>query len=146
MQAMRTDQIASNVPKIVYDADCGFCSGLARRFGSVFRRRGFEFIGLRSWLDSLSDKERQRETIDEMRVVARDGRIFRGADAVLYLLRQVPLTWLFGQLGRLPGVHDLLRRAYASIARRRYCFAALDRGGRDTSCENKPQSRSANSA
>lgn len=56
-----------------------------------------------------------------MRVLTRDGCVFGGADAVIFLARQVwwmrPLAWI----ARLPGATAVLRSLYRRVAARRHC-------------------------
>ena len=59
------------------------------------------------------------ELVAEMRVITSSGRVFGGADALVYLSNEVykPLFWLT----RVPGVKPLLRSGYWFIARNRDC-------------------------
>src|SRR6476469_3387883 len=97
---------------ILYDADCRMCRDLMRRFEKTFTSRGFAFAPL-----PLEPGERPTE----MRVRTADGRVFGGADAVIFLAGYVfwglPLTWF----ARLPGAKRLLHRIYRQIASRRTC-------------------------
>jgi predicted DCC family thiol-disulfide oxidoreductase YuxK len=99
---------------ILYDAECGMCRNMMRRFERTFTSRGFVFAPLQ-----LELKPGERPT--EMRVRMADGRDFGGADAVLFLAGFVwwgqPLWWF----ARIPGAKRLLRRIYREIAFRRSC-------------------------
>ena len=99
---------------ILYDADCRMCRDMMRRFERTFRSRGFVFAPLQ-----LELKPGERPT--EMRVRTPDGRLFGGADAVLFLAGFVwwgqPLKWFV----KIPGAKRLLHRIYREIASRRSC-------------------------
>src|SRR5437868_2861432 len=56
-----------------------------------------------------------------MRVLTSDGRDISGADAVIFLGRQIWWTWPFVPLARLPGTHKLFDRGYRWIAAHRGC-------------------------
>ena len=106
---------------ILYDGDCRFCTASARRFDRIFRRRGFLFLPLQTnWvLKRLGLKP--GAPLEEMRVLTCDGRDIGGADAVILLARKIWWAWPFFALARLPGMRDILNRAYRWIAARRGC-------------------------
>ena len=99
---------------ILYDAECRMCRAMMRRCEKMFTSRGFAFAPLQ-----LELKPGERPA--EMSVRAADGRVFGGADAVLFLAGVVwwgrPLRWF----AKLPGAKPLLRRIYREIATRRTC-------------------------
>jgi predicted DCC family thiol-disulfide oxidoreductase YuxK len=99
---------------ILYDADCRMCRDLMRRFEKTFTSRGFAFAPLQ-----LELKPGERPT--EMRVRSADGRVFGGADAVIFLAGYVSWGLLLTLLARLPGGKRLLHRIYREIASRRAC-------------------------
>jgi predicted DCC family thiol-disulfide oxidoreductase YuxK len=112
---------------IFFDRDCSFCSDLARRFASVFAKRGFHFEPLQQpWvlerLGLTAD-----EALEEMRVLTTDGDVFGGADAVVFLAQQVWWGSPFAALARFAFVHRLLDRSYRWVAAHRTC--ALKHGG-----------------
>jgi predicted DCC family thiol-disulfide oxidoreductase YuxK len=106
---------------IFYDGQCSSCREFARRFKNVLAARGFTFEPLqREWVRRRLNLT-EEETLEEMRVLTREGEVFGGADAVILLARQiwwaVPLSWL----ARLPSVRARLHRLYRWIAARRTC-------------------------
>src|SRR5450432_266972 len=88
---------------IFYDGQCGFCSSLAHRFERVFERRGLHFTSFQASPDP------QRMDLDpgtrppEMRVQTVDNRSLGGADAVVFLSRQVWWGTPLALVARLPG-------------------------------------------
>src|SRR5271163_2837879 len=112
---------------LFFDAECGFCTRIARWLAPILRRRGIAVAPLQDArvgaLLGLSPIELMRE----MRVLLPDGQQHGGADAAVAMAREIwwarPLTWL----ARVPGVMPRLRRLYHWLAARRHCAA--------TSCE-----------
>jgi predicted DCC family thiol-disulfide oxidoreductase YuxK len=106
---------------ILYDHDCRSCTASARRFDQIFRRRGFFFLPLQtSWVMNRLGLE-PGTPLEEMRVLTAGGHDIGGADAVIFLARQIWWVWPFAALAQLPGMHKLLDRAYRWIAAHRGC-------------------------
>ena len=107
-----------------FDAECGFCTRIARVLAPIVRRRGMDVAPLQDprvrALLGLSKTDLMRE----MRVVMAEGTHSGGADAAVALAREFwwarPLVWL----ARVPVVMTALRRIYRWIAIRRHCTAA----------------------
>ena len=108
---------------VCYDADCGFCTRIARWLAPILARRGLAVAPLQDPrvgpLLGLSSPDLLRE----MRFLLSDGTPSGGADAVVALAREIwwwrPLVWL----AKLPGAMRLLRAGYRSIAANRSCAA-----------------------
>jgi alginate O-acetyltransferase complex protein AlgI len=82
-----------------------------------------------------------------MRLLTADGYDIGGADAVIFLTRQIWWTWLFAALAQLPGMHKRLDRGYRRIAAHRVCDhircspeeqRSLDRRFRKSATEKPP--------
>lgn len=106
---------------IFYDADCSSCRELALRFEAFFGDRGFHFAPLQDeWVQRRLNLTKA-QALEEMRVLTSAGQVFGGADAVIFLARQIwwarPLTWMT----RIPFVHAILHRVYRWVAARRSC-------------------------
>jgi predicted DCC family thiol-disulfide oxidoreductase YuxK len=106
-----------------FDAECGFCTRIARVLAPILRRRGLDVAPLQDPrvrdLLGLS----QSELLREMRVVMADGTHRGGADAAVALAHEIwwalPLVWF----SKTPGGLKLLKWAYYRIAARRHCAA-----------------------
>jgi predicted DCC family thiol-disulfide oxidoreductase YuxK len=106
---------------ILYDGTCRSCAASARRFDSIFRRRGFLFLPLQTnWIMDRLDLE-PGAPLEEIRVLTADGRGIGGADAVVFLARQFWWAWPFAALAQSPAMHKLLGRGYRWIAAQRDC-------------------------
>jgi predicted DCC family thiol-disulfide oxidoreductase YuxK len=132
---------------ILYDGACRSCAASARRFDRLFRRRGFLFLPLQTnWIMERLDLE-PGVPLEEMRVLTVDGRDISGADAVIFLGRQIWWTRPFAVLAQLPGLHKRLDRGYRRIAAHRVCDQircslegqrSLDRRFRKSATEKPP--------
>jgi len=104
-----------------YDAECKFCRDLAERFRERLLRRGVGLAPLQTdWVRELLGLA-PGELPDEMKLLTKNGKIIGGADAVVYLARYFWWGWGLRLVAHLPGARFVLRRAYAALARRRYC-------------------------
>ena len=106
---------------ILYDGACASCSASARRFDRIFRRRGFFFLPLQTeWVMQRLGLE-AGAPLEEMHVLTNEGQDIAGADAVIFLARQIWWARPVVALARLPGMHALLDRSYRWVAAHRGC-------------------------
>ena len=106
---------------IFFDENCSFCRDLALRFDSLFARRGFRFEPLqRNWVQKRLNLT-QEQALEEMRVLISTGEVFGGADAVIFLLRQLWWAAPLAAVARLESFHALLDRSYKWVAAHRTC-------------------------
>jgi predicted DCC family thiol-disulfide oxidoreductase YuxK len=114
---------------VFFDADCQFCTRIARWLSPILQRRGMALAPLQdprvAELLGLSGAE----LLYEMRFMRCDGNVYGGGDAIVAVAREIwwahPLVWL----SRIPGMMDLLRKAYRWIAARRSCAATTCSAG-----------------
>ena len=108
---------------LFFDAECVFCTKIARRLQPILNRRNLAVAPLQdprvATLLGLSHENLMRE----MHLLMSDGTRYGGADAVVALARQIwwarPLAWL----AAIPGVMRLLRAGYRYVAANRSCAA-----------------------
>lgn len=106
---------------IFFDEGCGSCRDLALHFESVFAKRGFHFEPLqRSWVQKRLNLTPD-QALEEMRVLTSAGEVFGGADAVIFLARQLWWAAPFASVARFASVHALLDRSYKWVAAHRTC-------------------------
>jgi predicted DCC family thiol-disulfide oxidoreductase YuxK len=108
---------------LFFDAECGFCTCLARWLAPILARRGFAVAPLQDpRVGALLGMSRP-ELLRELRFLLSDGHHYGGANAVLAMAREIgwarPLVWL----ARIPGVMPLLHAAYRWVAAQRSCAA-----------------------
>lgn len=106
---------------LFFDAECGFCTRIARWLAPVLSRRGFAVAPLQNpRVGPLLGLSRP-ELLRELRFLLSDGTLYGGADAVLAVARQIgwasPVVWL----SDFPGLRPLLRHAYKWVAAQRNC-------------------------
>ena len=105
---------------ICFDRDCALCSALARRFRRVFERRGYGFAAFQDPRVACLFGMPHEDLMREMRVVT-DGGVYGGADAVVYLAKQVWWAWPMYATAKLPGVRSVFRWGYRWFADHRSC-------------------------
>jgi predicted DCC family thiol-disulfide oxidoreductase YuxK len=109
---------------LFFDADCKFCTRIARWLAPIMQRRGMALAPLQhpsvAELLGLS----HGDLMKEMQFLLSDGSRYGGADAAVELARQIwwaaPLVWV----SRIPGMMDVLRKGYRWVAANRKCAAA----------------------
>jgi predicted DCC family thiol-disulfide oxidoreductase YuxK len=110
---------------LFFDAECAFCSRIARMLAPILRRRGLALAPLQDpRVSALLGLPRQ-ELLREMRFLLSDGTQYGGADAAVAMAREIwwatPLVWL----SRIPGVMEILRKGYRLVAASRQCAATV---------------------
>jgi predicted DCC family thiol-disulfide oxidoreductase YuxK len=109
---------------LFFDAECEFCTKLARWTGPMLKRRGIAFAPLQDPRVGALLGISQNELLHELRLVISENGQYGGADAVVRLAREIwwarPLAWF----SQLPGGMERLRQLYRFIAAQRKCAAA----------------------
>jgi predicted DCC family thiol-disulfide oxidoreductase YuxK len=118
---------------VLYDAECGLCTRMARRFHDLLARQRLELLPLQTpWVKArLALPEPQ--LLAEMKLLRPDGSYCGGADALLEICQYYWWAWPLRQIGRVPPVTKILRHGYYWIARNRTCT--------NNACQIKKQSR-----
>jgi predicted DCC family thiol-disulfide oxidoreductase YuxK len=106
---------------LFFDAECVFCTRIARWLAPTLEKRGFALAPLQDPRVGALLGLSRAELLREMRFLLADGSQTGGADACVALAREIwwarPVVWL----ARIPGAMDLLRFGYMWIALRRKC-------------------------
>ena len=108
---------------LFFDAECAFCTRIARWLAPILERRGLAVAPLQDpRVGALLGMTRE-ELLREIRLLLSDGRQFGGADAAVALAREIwwarPLVWF----SKIPGGMGAMRTWYRSIAMHRSCAA-----------------------
>jgi predicted DCC family thiol-disulfide oxidoreductase YuxK len=108
---------------LFFDAECGFCTRIARWLLPILEKRGLGVAPLQDPRVGALLGLTRAELLREMRFLLSDGTQYGGADAAIALAREIwwaqPLVWL----SKAPRMTDLLRRTYRWIAAHRNCSA-----------------------
>jgi predicted DCC family thiol-disulfide oxidoreductase YuxK len=108
---------------LFFDAECKFCTRIARWIAPILERRGMALAPLQDPRVGALLAMRPEELLFEMRFLLSDGAQFGGADAAVALAREIwwgrPLVWI----SKIPGMMEILRKGYRWIAASRSCAA-----------------------
>jgi len=127
LSAEMTDTKGKHAPRgwVFFDRDCTVCTSLARRFRRPLEKRGFGLAALQDpRVQALLDLPPE-DLLREMRVATAEGKIYGGAEAIVYLARQIWWAWPFYAAAKLPGVPRILDACYRWFADRRTCSSGL---------------------
>jgi predicted DCC family thiol-disulfide oxidoreductase YuxK len=108
---------------LFFDAECRFCTRIARWLAPSLERRGMALAPLQDpRVGALLGLSRE-ELMREMQFLLSDGSRFGGADAAVALAREIwwgrPLLWI----SKIPGMMEILRKGYERVAASRSCAA-----------------------
>jgi predicted DCC family thiol-disulfide oxidoreductase YuxK len=106
---------------ICFDRDCTICTLLARRFRRTFEKRGFGLAALQDARVAALLALPPDQLLREMRVVTATGKIHGGAEAIVYLAKQVWWAWPFFAAAHIPGGSQILDVGYRWVADHRPC-------------------------
>jgi predicted DCC family thiol-disulfide oxidoreductase YuxK len=116
---------------LFYDAECNFCTRIARWLVRPMRRRRLGIAPLQDPRVGMLLGLSLEELLYAVRFLAPDGSLHSGADAFLVLAREFwwarPLIWI----ARIPGARGVIHAGYRYVARNRRCQA--ERGEHQTS-------------
>ena len=116
---------------VLYDGHCRFCRGQIGLLRRLDLAGVLEFTSLHDPSVARDFPEIPPEDLlEEMFVVGRDGRTWRGAAAIRYLSRRLMTLWPMAIPLHVPGSMPLWRSLYGLVARNRYRLAGrCDDGG-----------------
>jgi predicted DCC family thiol-disulfide oxidoreductase YuxK len=110
---------------VFFDRDCSICTSLARRFRRPLELRGFGLAALQDPRVQALLALPPEDLLVEMRVATADGKIYGGAEAIVYLARQIWWAWPLYAVAKLPGVPRILDAGYRWFADHRTCASGL---------------------
>ena len=109
---------------LFFDAQCGFCTRIARWLAPVLRRRGFAVAPLQDPRVCALLGLRDESALRELRFLLCDGRQFGGPDAVVAVTREIWWAQPFAWAAKIPGTMPLWHVAYRRVAAHRSCVGA----------------------
>jgi predicted DCC family thiol-disulfide oxidoreductase YuxK len=108
---------------LFFDAECEFCSSIARWLARPMRRRDLAVAPLQDPRVAALLGLRSDELLHTIRFVLTDGSQYLGAAAVLAVAQELwwtrPLVWM----AKLPGLMPVVEAAYCRMAEGRRCPA-----------------------
>ena len=108
---------------LFFDAECKFCTRIARWLAPIMERRGMALAPLQDPRVAELLGLAHDDLMKEMQFLLSDGSRYGGADAAVELAREIwwatPLVWV----SKIPGMMEILRKGYRWIAARRKCAA-----------------------
>jgi predicted DCC family thiol-disulfide oxidoreductase YuxK len=114
---------------VLYDADCGWCSAVARRLRRLDRGSRLRFVPLQAAEESadvhVAILARRRDLAAALHVVDASGAWTSGGAAVLWILDSLPSLRPLARLARLPILGWLVEPAYRVVADHRGRLSGL---------------------
>ena len=108
---------------LFFDAECAFCTRIARWLAPIVERRGLALAPLQDPRVVALLGLPPEKLLFEMKFLLSDGRQYGGADAAVALAREIwwaqPVVWL----AKIGWVMTAMRSTYRWIALRRRCAA-----------------------
>ena len=108
---------------LFFDADCRFCTRIARWLAPILERRGLALAPLQDPRVAPLLGLAPEQLLFELKFLSSDGHQYGGADAVVAVAREIwwgqPIVWL----AKIPWVMAGMRSLYRWIALRRSCAA-----------------------
>jgi predicted DCC family thiol-disulfide oxidoreductase YuxK len=106
---------------VLYDGHCKFCTRGARRLAALARAGILEAVDFQvpealARFPGLTHEA----CMEAMYLVAPDGTLFRGFEAVVQAMATRPLFGILARVYYLPGIRHLCDRLYAWVATNRY--------------------------
>ena len=106
---------------LFYDGQCDMCLAFVHRLEPILKARNMGLAPLQTpWVQKRIGLEPE-QLLTEMRVLTPDGRIIGGANALLYLAKQIWWARPVYYAALLPGMGWLLGFVYRRIAAKRRC-------------------------
>jgi predicted DCC family thiol-disulfide oxidoreductase YuxK len=105
---------------ILYDGACGFCFRWVHLWKNVVESRGFTLKDLQSASSDGTLQIASESLLNDILVLTHSGTLKSGADAYLYVARQIWWAWPFYALFSLPGFNWILWRGYRWFNQNRY--------------------------
>ena len=105
---------------ILYDGECGFCFRWVHLWENVVKPRGFVLKDLQSASADGTLKISSEDLLNDILVLTPGGKLEAGANAYLFVARQIWWAWPFYALFSLPGFNWMLWRGYRWFNRNRY--------------------------
>lgn len=104
---------------VLYDADCGFCSGTAAFLAHLDRGRRLRLLPLTAAASHLADAPAVDQLLARMHVRRDDGTWFHGGAGWMEIASAVPALRPLAWVARRPLIRRAVEPTYALVARNR---------------------------
>ena len=108
---------------LFFDAECGFCTRMARWVAPILLPRGLGVAPLQDPRVGALLGLKREELLTELRFLLSDGKQFGGVAALVAVAREICWARPFVWFAALPGMTRVLDAAYKWIAERRGCVS-----------------------
>jgi predicted DCC family thiol-disulfide oxidoreductase YuxK len=108
---------------LFFDADCAFCTHIARWVTPILARRQFAVAPLQDPRVAALLGLMPQQLLLEIKFLGPDGRVSGGADAIVALAREFWWAQPFVWVAKAPFVLKAMRSAYRWVAARRHCHS-----------------------
>lgn len=124
MNAIIPERTADAVQNwVFYDGECQLCTSAVARFAPMLRRHHFILAPLQvPWTQKRLDLK-PAEPLVEMKLLAANGQIYGGAEALVEIARRIWWAWPLFALTQIPGAMILLLGIYSRVAANRHCLS-----------------------
>jgi predicted DCC family thiol-disulfide oxidoreductase YuxK len=109
---------------LFFDAECAFCTRIARFLAGPMGRRGLAVAALQDPRVSVLLGLSKQELLRAVRFVSDDGSQCVGADALFAVARELWWAWPLACAAKIPGILPAMRAAYRWGSARWKCNAA----------------------
>jgi predicted DCC family thiol-disulfide oxidoreductase YuxK len=106
---------------VFYDATCPICRKWVGRIHGALARRGFHPVRLQALWAGQRLGIAEGESLVEMKLLTRDGKIYGGVDALVRIAGTIWWLWPLFLLAQVPGMKILLKKTYIHLAANRAC-------------------------
>jgi predicted DCC family thiol-disulfide oxidoreductase YuxK len=110
---------------VFFDRDCSVCTSLARRFRRTLETRGFGLAALQDPRVRILLDLPPGDLFREIRVATAGGTVYGGAEAIVFLARQIWWAWPLYAAAKLPGIPRVLENWYRWFADHRTCVSGM---------------------
>jgi len=110
---------------VCFDRSCSICASLASRFERTIEKRGFGLAALQDPRVATLLGLPPDQLLREMRVVTANNELYGGADAIVFLARQIWWGWPIYAAAQLPGMQQILQAGYRWFADHRNCSSGI---------------------
>ncbi len=126
---------------LIYDGQCVLCRNTVQKLERIKIKARMAMVSLQSIDEQQLPASVSKEALHaQLHVFDKDGKLFRGPDAVMRIMREVPslrwISWMYA----IPGMKPIAAIMYRWVAKHRYqLFGKVEIECNDGSCQWHPR-------